>query len=609
MSNGNHNNRRPGIHMGGPRMHRGKGEKAKDFKKSIKDLAIYCKRYSLVIFFAIGLSIAGTIFNIIGPDRLADITNMITDGLLTGIDVDGVISISSKLLILYLFGYLFNILQGIIMATVTQKITKSMRTDLSEKMNRMPLRYFDANPTGDTLSRFTNDVDTIGQTLNQSLGNLVSAVTLFLGSIIMMYSTNVIMATSGIIATVIGFGLMTLIISKSQKYFIAQQNQLGKINGHIEETYSGHNVVKVYNGEENAKKSFKEMNDILYDSAWRSQFMSGLMQPLMQFIGNLGYVVICVTGAILVTNGTIEFGTIVAFMIYIRLFTQPLAQMAQAMTNLQAAAAASERVFEFMNQEELSDESSKTIELKNVKGNVDFEDVHFGYYKDRTIINDFSVSVKAGQKIAIVGPTGAGKTTIINLLMRFYELHSGNIKIDGVSIGDITRSNLHDQFGMVLQDTWLFEGSIMDNIIYNKEGISREDVINASKAVGLHHFVETLKDGYDTILNDNASLSAGQKQLVTITRAMIQDSPMMILDEATSSVDTRTEAIIQKAMDKLMTGRTSFVIAHRLSTIRNADLILVMKDGDIIESGSHDELLRKKGFYADLYNSQFEVNE
>ena len=514
--------------------------------------------------------------------------------------------LESVLAILYGSGLLFNYIQGFMMATVTQRITKKMRTDISLKINKVPLKYFDSTSYGNVLSRVTNDVDTIGQTLNNSLGMLVSSVATLIGAIIMMFYTNWIMAITGIMATMIGFLLMTLIMKHSQKYFGAQQKELGLINGHIEEVYAGHNVVKVYNGEKEAKEVFRDSNKRLYENAWKSQFMSGLMMPVMQFIGNFGYVAICVVGAVLVTYDMITIGIIVAFMVYIRLFTQPLSQLAQAATNLQSTAAASERVFEFLAEEELEDESEKSVKLQDVKGDVEFKNVQFGYNEDQLIIKNFNVKVKAGQKIAIVGPTGAGKTTLVNLLMRFYELNSGEIYIDGTPISQLTRENVHDLFCMVLQDTWLFEGTIRENIIFSKENVTDDEVETACKAVGLHHFIQTLPHGYDTVLNDKANLSAGQKQLITIARAMIDHASLLILDEATSSVDTRTELLIQQAMDQLTVGKTSFVIAHRLSTIRNADLILVMKDGDIIETGNHEELLAKGGFYADLYNSQFE---
>lgn len=590
----------------GPGGGMGAGEKADNFGKAIGQLASYCKKYIPAIAVAIVLAIAGSILNIIGPGKLSDITNLITEGLFTGSDMDGVVSIAFLLVVLYVLGFLFSVFQGVIMATVTQRVSKTLRTDISGKINCLPLSYFDSTSTGNILSRVTNDVDTIGQTLNQSLGTLVTSLASFLGALVMMLYTNWIMALSAVAAILVGFGLMMLIISRSQKYFTQQQNELGVINGHIEETYAGHNVVKAYNGEKEAKMTFRKMNEKLYTCAWKSQFMSGLMHPLMAFIGNFGYVVVCIVGALLVLKGSISFGVIVAFMLYIRLFTQPLTQLAMAATNLQSTAAASERVFEFLAQPEMEDESGKKVLLADAKGNVEFRNVRFGYSADKIIIHNFSARAKAGQKIAIVGPTGAGKTTMVNLLMRFYDVQGGEILIDGTPIQSLPRENVRSLFCMVLQDTWLFEGSIKENIIYAKQGVTDEEVVAACKAVGLHHFIKTLPQGYDTMLGDNASLSAGQRQLVTIARAMIQNAPMLILDEATSSVDTRTEVLIQKAMDKLMADRTSFVIAHRLSTIRNADLILVMKDGDIIESGNHEALMKLNGFYADLYNSQFE---
>lgn len=584
----------------------GAGEKAGNFGKAIGELTSYCKKYIPAIAVAIIFAIAGSVLNIIGPGKLSDITDLITEGLFTGIDIDSVLSIVLLLVVLYALGFLFSVFQGIIMATVTQRVSKTLRTDISEKINRLPLSYFDGTSIGNILSRVTNDVDTIGQTLNQSLGTLVTSLASFLGALVMMVYTNWVMAISAVAATLLGFILMMVIISRSQKYFTRQQNELGVLNGHIEETYAGHNVVKAYNGEKKAKKTFCDMNEKLYDCAWKSQFMSGLMQPLMAFIGNFGYVVVCIVGALLALNGSISFGVIVAFMLYIRLFTQPLTQLAMAATNLQSTAAASERVFEFLAQPEMEDESDKEASIADAKGNVEFRDVRFGYNDDKIIIHNFSAKAKAGQKIAIVGPTGAGKTTIVNLLMRFYDVQGGEIRIDGIPIQSLSRENVRGLFCMVLQDTWLFEGTIRENIVYAKQGVTDEEVISACKAVGLHHFIKTLPQGYDTMLGDNASLSAGQRQLVTIARAMIQNAPMLILDEATSSVDTRTEVLIQNAMDRLMSGRTSFVIAHRLSTIRNADLILVMKDGDIIESGNHEALMKQNGFYAELYNSQFE---
>ena len=567
----------------------------------------YCKRYLAVIVVALICAVAGTILTILGPDKLSDLTKVITEGIATGIDMERIKSIGLTLVAFYAGSAILSFGQQFIMATVTQNVTKQLRSDISGKINRLPMAYYNKTSTGDVLSRVTNDVDMISQSMNQSIGNLVSAVALFFGSLIMMFKTNVIMTLTAVIATMIGFGLMSLITSHSQKYFSRQQANLGALNGHIEEIYSGHTVVKAYNGEENAKIVFDELNNNLRDSAFKAQSLSGLMQPLMAFIGNFGYVAVCVMGAVLTMKGYIGFEVIVAFMMYIRLFTQPLAQIAQATQSLQSAAAAGERVFAFLEAEEMSDESDKTEKLDKAEGYVDFEHVKFGYEDtDKIIIHDFSAKAKPGQKIAIVGPTGAGKTTLVNLLMRFHEIQSGDIKIDGISTRDMKREEVRSQFCMVLQDTWLFEGTVRENLVYNTENVSEEKIEAACKAVGLDHFIRTLPHGYDTILNDQVSLSQGQKQQLTIARAMIADKPMLILDEATSSVDTRTELQIQKAMDALMQNRTSFVIAHRLSTIKNADLILVLKDGDIIESGNHEELLAKGGFYADLYNSQFD---
>lgn len=593
--------------MRGPGMGRRPAEKSKDFKGTWMKIIRYCKRYLAVIVVALICAVAGTILTILGPDKLSDLTKVITEGIATGIDMEGVKSIGLTLVAFYVGSAILSFGQQFIMATVTQNVTKQLRSDISGKINRLPMAYYNKTSTGDVLSRVTNDVDMISQSMNQSIGNLVSAVALFFGSLIMMFKTNVIMTLTAVIATMIGFGLMSLITSHSQKYFSRQQANLGALNGHIEEIYSGHTVVKAYNGEKNAKKVFDELNNNLRDSAFKAQSLSGLMQPLMAFIGNFGYVAVCVMGAVLTMKGYIGFEVIVAFMMYIRLFTQPLAQIAQATQSLQSAAAAGERVFAFLGAEEMPDESDKTEKLGKAEGYVDFEHVKFGYEDtDKIIIHDFSAKAKPGQKIAIVGPTGAGKTTLVNLLMRFHEIQSGDIKIDGISTRDMKREEVRSQFCMVLQDTWLFEGTVRENLVYNTENISEEKIEAACKAVGLDHFIRTLPHGYDTILNDQVSLSQGQKQQLTIARAMIADKPMLILDEATSSVDTRTELQIQKAMDALMQNRTSFVIAHRLSTIKNADLILVLKDGDIIESGNHEELLAKGGFYADLYNSQFE---
>lgn len=600
----NRNNR---SGMRGPGMGRRPAEKSKDFKGTWMKIIRYCKRYLAVIVVALICAVAGTILTILGPDKLSDLTKVITEGIATGIDMERVKSIGLTLVAFYVGSAILSFGQQFIMATVTQNVTKQLRSDISGKINRLPMAYYNKTSTGDVLSRVTNDVDMISQSMNQSIGNLVSAVALFFGSLIMMFKTNVIMTLTAVIATMIGFGLMSLITSHSQKYFSRQQANLGALNGHIEEIYSGHTVVKAYNGEKNAKKVFDELNNNLRDSAFKAQSLSGLMQPLMAFIGNFGYVAVCVMGAVLTMKGYIGFEVIVAFMMYIRLFTQPLAQIAQATQSLQSAAAAGERVFAFLGAEEMSDESDKTEKLGKAEGYVDFEHVKFGYEDtDKIIIHDFSAKAKPGQKIAIVGPTGAGKTTLVNLLMRFHEIQSGDIKIDGISTRDMKREEVRSQFCMVLQDTWLFEGTVRENLVYNTENVSEEKIEAACKAVGLDHFIRTLPHGYDTILNDQVSLSQGQKQQLTIARAMIADKPMLILDEATSSVDTRTELQIQKAMDALMQNRTSFVIAHRLSTIKNADLILVLKDGDIIESGNHEELLAKGGFYADLYNSQFD---
>ena len=593
--------------MRGPGMDRRPAEKSKDFKGTWMKIIRYCKRYLAVIVVALICAVAGTILTILGPDKLSDLTKVITEGIATGIDMERIKSIGLTLVAFYAGSAILSFGQQFIMATVTQNVTKQLRSDISGKINRLPMAYYNKTSTGDVLSRVTNDVDMISQSMNQSIGNLVSAVALFFGSLIMMFKTNVIMTLTAVIATMIGFGLMSLITSHSQKYFSRQQANLGALNGHIEEIYSGHTVVKAYNGEKNAKKVFDELNNNLRDSAFKAQSLSGLMQPLMSFIGNFGYVAVCVMGAVLTMKGYIGFEVIVAFMMYIRLFTQPLAQIAQATQSLQSAAAAGERVFAFLEAEEMSDESDKTEKLDKAEGYVDFEHVKFGYEDtDKSIIHDFSAKAKPGQKIAIVGPTGAGKTTLVNLLMRFHEIQSGDIKIDGISTRDMKREEVRSQFCMVLQDTWLFEGTVRENLVYNTENVSEEKIEAACKAVGLDHFIRTLPHGYDTILNDQVSLSQGQKQQLTIARAMIADKPMLILDEATSSVDTRTELQIQKAMDALMQNRTSFVIAHRLSTIKNADLILVLKDGDIIESGNHEELLAKGGFYADLYNSQFD---
>lgn len=592
--------------MGGRNV--GGGERAKDFKQAISALIKYCGKYVPVIITAMVMAALGAVLRVIGPEFLSRITEEIEQGIVTGINMDNIAKLGVILIVLYTLSGIFGYFQSFIMATVTQKLTRKMRDDISHKVNRLPLAYFDKVTYGDVLSRVTNDVDAIGNALNMSIGQLMSAVALFFGSLIMMYVTNWILASVAVASTLLGFVLMVLIISKSQKYFVIQQRELGLINGHIEEIYSGHEVVKAYNGENQAISYFDKINDRLFGSAWKSQFLSGLMMPLMAFIGNLGFVCVCVTGAALVLNGRIEFSVIVAFMVYVRLFAQPLSQIAQSFTGLQSAAAAGERVFEFLGEKEMEDESAKTdyLDPQDTNGNVVFKNVKFGYNPDNIIIHDFNMQAKSGQKIAIVGPTGAGKTTLVNLLMRFYELNGGSISIDGHPIDGLKRSNVHDLFGMVLQDTWLFEGTVRENIVYDKQGITDEMLDEVCKTVGIDHLIKSLPNGYDTVLNENANLSAGQKQLITIARAMIENAPLLILDEATSSVDTRTEQLIQKAMDKLTEGRTSFVIAHRLSTIKNADLILVLKDGDVVESGTHTQLLEKSGFYADLYNSQFE---
>ena len=682
--------------------------KPKSFKVSFKKLFTYSKKYFpaiLLAFVCVFISVTLTIY---GPSKIQEITNIITNsfgGLAkTGIwnmDSSGAIAICILLLLIYTTSFLLHYLQGIIMAMVTIRVTKNLRADISKKVNNLPLKYIDKAKTGDILSRVTNDVDTIGQSLNNSIISVVSAITLFVGSLIMMFVNNWIMALTAIVATLFGFILMVLILSKSQKYFSSQQKSLGNLNGHIEEVYSGQSIVKVYNAEKIMEEKFNTINDKLFVSGWKSQFFSGLMGPLMNFIGNFGFVAICVVGAVLVSKGKVDFGAITAFMIYVNLFSSSLSQIAQNMAMMQSAMAASERVFEFLEEGELTDESRKKdrLLLKDVFGNIEFKNVRFGYDENRTIIKNFTANIKSGQKIAIVGHTGAGKTTLVNLLMRFYEInlprlildgkitpykifdggksivlgaengklvindvktdfnipkkyeklfYKGSIKFDqhfnmlqegkkvkdkikivtgdqidttkekfGIAyfgdilienkpINSLKRSNIHELFGMVLQDTWIFEGSVKDNIKYSKKDVSDKEIEDACKACGIHHFIMTLPNGYDTVLSENINISAGQKQLLTIARAMVQNAPMLILDEATSSVDTRTEILIQKSMDKLTKNRTSFVIAHRLSTIKNADQIIVMENGDIVEYGDHKALLKQKGVYADLYNSQFQ---
>lgn len=594
-----------GGHGPGNKFH---GEKPKDFRKTWGKLIKYAKKQVPLVIIAVVCSLIGTIISLVGPKFLSYITDLITQGLTTTVDTSAVTKLSLFMAVLYAISWILNFSQHYIMATVTQVLSKKLRKDIIEKTNRLPFNYFDKTSYGDVLSRITNDVDTIGMTLNQSIGMLVSSLTLFIGSLLMMFITNYIMAFTAIITSLLGFFLMSFIMKHSQKHFTRQQRHLGAINGHVEEIYSGHTVVKVFNAQTQSKQEFERINRHLRDSSFKASALSGLMQPLMNFIGNLGYVAVCIVGALLAINGTITFGVVVAFMVYIRLFTNPLSQIAQAFTSMQSTAAASERVFEYIGATELSDESHKKTTLQNVRGDVEFRNVKFGYTKDKTIIKDFSLKVKAGQKVAIVGPTGSGKTTLVNLLMRFYEVNSGDILIDGIEIDELTRHNVHKLFCMVLQDTWLFEGTVKENLIYSKENVSDEELINACKAVGIHRFIHSLPHGYDTVLDDKTTLSAGQKQQLTIARAMIENAPLLILDEATSSVDTRTERIIQDAMDKLTVGRTSFVIAHRLSTIKNADVIIVLKDGDIDSVGTHEELLSLGGFYAQLYNSQFETD-
>ena len=651
--------------------HKGMPEKSKDFKKAITNIYKYLKKskWSTLIAFSILLATISALLSLIAPNKLSDITDEITKGLAPKINektikevmenpdiiesdkaqfmillseaktkenndsdnkefmvklselpkpvyeivkpkmnMDRIKKIGLFLTIIYLISFVFAYVQSLIMATVSNKFAKSLRTKISNKINKLPLRYFDNHETGDILSRVTNDVDTMAQSMNQSLSSLVTNITLFIGSIIMMVYTNWIMAITAILASILGFMFMGKILSKSQKYFTQRQTELGNLNSHIEEVYSGHNVVKVYNGEAKAKEEFNRLNDNLYDCNRKSQFLSGLMHPFMGFIGNFGYVAVCIVGAILTKNNVISFGVIVAFMIYIRLFTNPLTQIAQAMTSLQSTAAAAERVFEFLDEEEMADESNFKTYLKRerAKGAIEFKHVKFGYEGGNEIIKDFNVKVKPGEKVAIVGPTGAGKTTLVNLLMKFYDITEGEIIIDGIPTKNLTRDNIHNLFVMVLQDTWLFDGTIGDNLRFNKENVSDEVLMDACEKVGIDHLIKTLPKGLDSKISDNDAISQGQKQLLTIARGMIEDAPFLILDEATSNVDTRTEELVQKAMDKLTVGKTSFIIAHRLSTIKNADLILVMNEGNIVEQGTHDELLKQDGLYASLYNSQFE---
>lgn len=585
---------------------RGADEKPKNVKNSMLELLRYLKPWYKPIIISLIFSLVGTYLTIIAPDKLADLTNNISDGLKTGIDMDLIVKSILIILAIYISANLVTCASSYIMISVMQKLAWSMRTSISHKINRLPLKFFDKTTVGDVLSRITNDVDTISSALNSSITTLVQAVVQFAGVTIIMFRTSGRLALTAIGSSILGFVLMFFIVARSRKYFRQQQQNLGDMNGHVEEMYSGHNIVRAYGAIGQSKAEFDRINDNLYNSAWKSQFFSGLLMPLMGFVGSFGYVAVCVVGAALTMEGSISFGTVVAFISYVKLFTNPLSQISQAVNSLMSAGAAGERVFGFLGEKEMPDDSGCTAHIDHVRGKVEFENVRFGYDEDKPIIHDFSADIEPGQKVAIVGYTGAGKTTMVNLLMRFYELWSGQIKIDGVPVSQMRRSDVHAMFGMVLQDTWLFDGTYRENIAYGKPGVTDEQVEAACKLVGLDHYIKTLPKGYDTELNDRSSLSAGQRQLLTIARAMVENAPMIILDEATSSVDTRTEVLVQKAMDRLTRGRTSFVIAHRLSTIRDADLILVMDKGDIVESGTHEQLLEKGGLYKELYTSQFE---
>ncbi len=647
-----------------PRPIRGKNEKSKDFKGSMKKIIKSLKPWYTMIVFSLILAFISAILALVAPNKLATLTDYITEGITPRVSEEKIVEIMNNpsipygdklvlmnlvnsgggnnkeeilakidelpesiyqeiapimnitkiksialfLAIIYIISSLFSYIEQIIMANVANNYSRKMRTQITKKINKLPLKYFDNHETGDLLSRVTNDVDTMGMNMNESLAAMVTSITLFIGSVIMMFVTNYQMAIAGIVASIIGFIFMFLILSKSQKYFVERQEKLGDLNGYVEEIYSAHNIVNAYNGVEETNQEFDKLNNKLYTCSRWSQFLSGIMPPLMGFVGNLGYVAVCVVGAILTTNDVITFGVIVAFMVYVRMFTSPLSQIAQNLTSFQSVAAAGERVFEFLEEKEMTDESNfiDKLERNKIKGEIEFKNVKFGYNRNQIIINNFSAKALPGKKIAIVGPTGAGKTTLVNLLMKFYEINDGDILIDGVSIKNLTRENIHDLFIMVLQDTWLFDGTIKENIKYNGESITDEEVWEACKIVGIDHFVKTLPGGIDAPIGENESISSGQKQLMTIARGMLKNAPFLILDEATSNVDTRTEELVQRAMDKLTEGRTSFIIAHRLSTIKNADLILVMDNGNIVEQGNHDELMKKNGFYAQLYNSQFE---
>ncbi len=579
-----------------------------DLKGALSRLSQYMRKSLGVILLALILAAFSAVLTILGPDWVGKIAGLMSDGLVTGIDLGAVAKIGVVLACIYGASALFGFIQHYIMASVTLKMSYRMRAELSEKINRVPQKYFNLHSQGDILSRITNDVSTLQQGLTNSLPTIISAATQFVGCLIMMFVTEWRMALAALCVTVVGLLLTVLIMSRSQRYFVARQESLGKLNGYIEEMYSGHEVVRISRAGSDVNAQFDRLNRAVYDANWKSQFLSGVMQPLMNIIGNISYVVVCVLGSILAINGVIGIDVIVSFILYVRLFTSPLTQIAQGMTNLQTASASAHRIFDFLESEELSDESGKQETLTNVKGAVQFEHVRFSYpdSPDKIIIKDFSADIRPGQKVAIVGPTGAGKTTMVNLLMRFFELNGGSIRIDGIPSSELRREDVHAMFGMVLQDTWLFEGTVRENLVYNMEDITDEQLERVCRACGLDKFVHSLPQGFGTVLSESTSISAGQKQLLTIARAMLQNAPMLILDEATSSVDTRTELLIQRAMDRLTAGRTSFVIAHRLSTIKNADLILVMKDGDVIESGTHETLMQKGGFYAELYNSQFE---
>lgn len=596
------------IQRGGPMGMMGSGAKAKNFKKSMKQLIKYLKPYYIIISISLILAFAGTIFAVVGPEISKKIGEEILSATFLGISINlqKIVQFAIWLLILYIASTLFNIVQGFFMAKITARITKNFRTDITKKINKLPLKYFDTNSNGDTLSRITNDVDTISQTLNQSLSSIITSITMVIGSLVMMLINSWQLTLVAIVIAPLSMFLVMTIVKFSQKYFKKQQKSLGELNGHIEETYSAYNIVKVFNGEQNAEDKFNKVNDELYKSSYKSQFFSGLMMPLMNFVGNIGYVLIVFVGAILSLKNPTFAATIVAFITYVRMFNNQISQMATIANTLQSTAAASERVFEFLEEKEVEDESNKVAVIPSINGKVEFKNIGFGYYSDKNVIHDFSCVAKPGQKVAIVGPTGAGKTTLVNLLMKFYNVQEGDILIDGVSIHDMKSSEVRKLFGMVLQDTWLFEGTIRENIGFGTKDKTKDKIESACCFAHIDHFIRSLPNGYDMMIDETANISQGQKQLITIARAMVHNNPMLILDEATSSVDTRTEIIIQKAMDKLMQGRTSFVIAHRLSTIKNADLILVLKDGNIVEQGKHKELLEKNGFYSELYNSQFE---